>query len=224
MIRVFIGYDPRESVAYHVLSQSILEQSSQPVTITPIALANLPMFTRRRDPYQATDFSFSRFLVPYLCGYEGHAIFMDCDILCRGDIADLWRVGRASRADVSVVKHEYIPSTQTKFLGLRQTMYPCKNWSSVMVFNCAECRVLDLVTVNEASGAFLHQFEWTDMIGDLPPEWNFLVGEAQPAVVPKLVHFTLGGPWFSGYETVDYAQEWFDCKQRMEKVIDHREN
>lgn len=218
MIRVFIGYDARETVALHVLSHSLMRNSSLPVSITGLKLSQLDMW-RAKDPRQSTDFAFSRFLVPYLCGYEGHAIFMDCDMLCRGDIAGLW----AERSDhaVSVVKHDYIPKTEDKFLGAVQTVYPRKNWSSVMVFNNAKCAVLTPGYVNTASGLELHQLHWTDSIGELPPAWNHLVGEYEPNPGAKLVHYTLGGPYFNEYKDCEFATEWFcereymlECQQR----------
>lgn len=218
MIRVFIGYDARETVAFNVLSHSLLRNSSRPVSITGLKLSQLDMW-RVRDPKQSTDFAFSRFLVPYLCGYEGRAIFMDCDMLCRGDIAELWDVRNENA--VSVVKHDYIPKTGDKFLGAVQTVYPRKNWSSVMLFNNAECKALTPGYVNTATGLELHQFHWTDDIGDLSPEWNHLVGEYEPNPGAKVVHYTLGGPYFNEYKNCEYATEWFrerdymlECQQR----------
>lgn len=206
MIRVVIGYDSNETVSFHVLSHSIMRHSSVPVSITPMMLKQLPM-TRKRDPKQSTEFSFSRFLVPYLCGYEGSAIFVDCDFLCRHDLAKLV----VSPTDaVSVVKHEYTPKNEDKFLGNRQTAYSKKNWSSLMVFNNALCRKLTPEYVNSASGLELHQFKWTDesKIGAIDPSWNHLVGEYAPNPAAKMVHFTLGGPWFAKYRDCEYSAEW----------------
>lgn len=207
MIRVFLGYDRNETVAYHTLAHSIMRHASAPVSITPLVLSQLPM-TRMRDPKQSTEFSFSRFLVPWLCGFKGTAIFMDCDILCRTDVAQL--VGERGKA-VSVVKHEYTPRPEDKFLGQKQTIYEKKNWSSVMVFDCASCPVLTPQYVNTASGLELHQFKWLGgdyMIGGLEPEWNHLVGEFAPNPEAKLAHFTRGGPWFSEYRDCEFADEW----------------
>ena len=138
MIRVFIGFDPRESVAFHVLSQSIHARASQPVSIAPIMLSQLHgLMTRARDPLQSTDFSFSRFLTPFLCDYQGWAVFMDCDMLVLDDIVKLWGL-RDENYAVQVVKHDHIPKEDTKFLGSAQTRYEKKNWSSVMLLNCAK--------------------------------------------------------------------------------------
>jgi hypothetical protein len=215
MLTICIGYDPAETVAYHVLCHSILSRSSQPVRFIPINKANIPEFNRGMED-GSTQFSFSRFLTPFLCGYQGQAIFMDCDMLVLCDIAEI--LDECSLAvDVSVVQHDYEPKTKTKFLGATQHVYPKKNWSSVMVFNnyMQSCRRLTPEIVNKQSGKFLHQFEWTDRVGSLPVEWNHLVGECSPNPKAKIVHFTLGTPCFHGFEDQEFSQEWFDERARM---------
>ena len=212
-IRIFIGFDKIEAVAFSVLAHSIHERSSKPVSITPITLANLKdVYWRTRDPKQSTDFSFSRFLVPYLCDYRGWAIWMDCDMLCRGDIVNLWNK-RELFTSVQVIKHDYTPRGATKFLGYEQHPYAKKNWSSVMLFHCAHyhCRRLTPEYVNSASGLMLHQFGWSeeDWIGALPKEWNHRGGEYPHDKDAKLVHFTIGGPYFHEYGNCDYSEEWF---------------
>lgn len=214
MIRVFIGFDSNEVVAYHVLANSILRHASEPVSITPLKLSQLPL-TRERTATQSTEFSFSRFLVPWLCDYKGTAIFMDCDMLCRTDIAAL--EGEKGKA-ASVVKHDYKPRPEDKFLGQAQSIYAKKNWSSVMVFDNAACRALTPQYVNTASGLELHQFKWLpdeSCIGALDPAWNHLVGEYQPNLAAKIVHFTLGTPCFAKYANCEYARDWRDEKARM---------
>jgi len=209
MLRIFIGYDPNELAAYHVLCHSIIRHSSEPVSITPLKLSQLPM-TRPRDPRQSTEFAFSRFLVPYLCNFEGYALFMDCDMLCRSNISELFDYMDNSKS-VMVVKHDYTPKTERKFLDQIQTKYPMKNWSSVMLFNNAKCHVLNPRYVNTSSGLALHQFHWTqpELIGELPAEWNHLVGEYDTNPKSHLVHYTLGGPYFTGFEHCEYSEEWF---------------
>ena len=227
MIRIFIGYDPRETVAFNVLSHSIQERSSEPVSIARVSLSQLRgIYTRGRDPLQSTDFSFSRFMVPYLCGYEGWAIFMDCDMLCRADIADLWRE-RGYGYAVQVVKHEHNPKEAVKFLGEVQTRYEKKNWSSVMLFNNSLCEALTPEYVNTASGLDLHQFKWLandGLIGELPNRWNHLVGYDLYRHDAALAHFTSGGPWFAQYEDCEYSNEWFSEKLMMEMTHLTEEN
>jgi len=210
-IRIFIGFDPRETVAYHVLAHSIQARASVPVTIAPLALAQLKyLLTRERHPLQSTDFSFSRFLVPFLSGYAGWSLFMDCDMLMRDDIARLWNL-RDARHAVQVVKHDHKPRENVKFLGAAQTVYAKKNWSSVMLFNNARCRTLTPGYVNAASGLDLHQFRWLqreDLIGELPHRWNHLVGYDDPGAAISLAHFTIGGPYFAQFAHGPLADAW----------------
>lgn len=221
MIRVFIGYDPREAVAYSVLAHSIQARASQPVSIAPLMLAQLKgVLTRERHPLQSTDFSFSRFLTPYLSGYEGWSVFMDCDMLMLEDIAGLWRLCD-ERYAAMVVKHNHVPKETVKFLGEPQSKYEKKNWSSVILFNNAKCRALTPEYVNGASGLDLHQFKWLgddDLIGGLPDRWNHLVGYNPARVDAALVHFTLGGPYFDKYKGCEYAKEWFAERDAMLSV------
>lgn len=210
MIRIFIGYDPREAIAYHVLSYSILARASEPVSIAPLSLRGLRrVFDRERDPLQSTDFAFTRFLVPALCAHAGWALFLDCDMLMLDNVAKLWDL-RDERYAVQVVKHAHEPSEDTKFLGARQTRYARKNWSSVMLFNNARCRQLSAAYVHKASGLDLHQFAWCedDKIGALPSRWNHLAGYDALRSDAAIVHYTSGGPWFDAYKTCDYAHEW----------------
>jgi hypothetical protein len=212
MISVFIGFDSRETVAFHVLSHSIHVHATAPVTIAPLARNQLgTLLTRPRDPLQSTEFSFSRFLTPYLCGFHGWAIYLDCDMLFLDDVANLWAL-RDDRYAVMVVKHDYVPADTTKFLGAVQTRYARKNWSSVMLMNNARCRALTPAYVNAAPGLDLHQFKWLDddaLIGELPARWNHLVGESPHRPDVGNVHFTRGGPYFEEYRDCDYAAHWF---------------
>jgi lipopolysaccharide biosynthesis glycosyltransferase len=211
VLDVYIGFDRQEIVAYHVLCQSIMERCSAPVRFTPINLASVkPFFDREILSQQSTEFSFSRFLTPYLSDYDGWSLFLDCDMVARADFAELFALAD-DRYAVMVAKHDYVPKSEIKFLNHQQAKYPKKNWSSVMLMNNARCRALTPQYVSTASGLQLHQYHWLDdeaLIGDLPLEWNWLVGEYDYNPAAKLAHFTLGGPYFEGYEDADYAEEW----------------
>jgi len=225
MIRWFIGYDPREAVAYHTLSQSLLERSSVPVQITPLALGNLrSIFRRDRNPLQSNDFSFSRFLVPFLCNYSGHAIYSDCDMLIRRDPADLWGL-IDMRMALQCVQHDHQPSADRKYLGNVQTVYPRKNWSSLMLLNCWRLRSWTPEAVATRSGLELHRFNGIadTEIGALPPTWNHLVGSSKWEEDPALVHWTSGGPYFSEYAQVAFAAEWWDTFRRARHADDAAE-
>jgi hypothetical protein len=213
VLNIHIGYDPRESVAFYTLAHSIVRRSSVPVAIAPLVQSQLKRLYRRpRGPTESTEFSLTRFLVPALSEYRGWSVFMDCDMLCRVDIAGLMQEveGQADKA-VLVCKHDYVPRTERKFLDQVQTRYARKNWSSLMIFNNERCRALSVDYVNSASGLELHRFAWIEdgAIGELPLEWNWLVGEYAYNVAARIVHFTIGGPYFEAYRGCDYAEEWF---------------
>jgi hypothetical protein len=213
MLQVYIGYDPRESVAFYTLAHSIFARSSIPVSIAALMRRHLThLYTRPRGPTESTEFSLTRFLVPALSGYRGWSVYMDCDMLCRADIAELAALlERQADKAVLVCQHDYVPKTERKFLDQVQTKYARKNWSSLMLFNNERCRALSPEYINAASGLDLHRFAWVDdsLIGSLPLEWNWLVGEYAYNAQAKIAHFTRGGPYFDGYRDCDYAGEWF---------------
>ena len=195
MIQVFIGFDEGEKAAYHVLAESIRKFSSVPVSITPLSLNNLPQFTREKQSNQSTDFAFSRFLVPYLSNYKGWSIFMDCDMMVRSDIAELYNYA-TYKYSVMCCQHNYTPKQDIKFRGAKNQAFPKKNWSSFMLMNCKKCTALTPDYVNRASGLELHQFKWLEgdhLIGVLPLEWNWLAGEYEHKDDINNVHVTEGG-------------------------------
>lgn len=211
MIRIFIGYDSREVVNYNVLSNSIIRLSSQPVAITPLDLKSLPMYAEKHTD-GSTEFSYSRFLVPYLTNYSGWAIYMDCDMLLLDDISKLWALQDSNYA-VQCVKHQYSTKQSTKFWGNKNNNYYRKNWSSLMLFNCSHSSLTSLTPdkIESSSGKFLHQFEWADdgSIGQLPIEWNWLADEYGHNDAVSLLHYTLGSPCFSEYKDIPMAEYWF---------------
>jgi len=222
VLRIFIGYDPRESVAFHTLAHSILRRSSVPISISPLVQGQLKhLYRRSRGPTESTEFSLTRFLVPALSEYRGWSLFMDCDMLCRADIAALEKeIEIQAEKAVLVCKHDYLPKTERKFLDQVQTRYARKNWSSLMLFNNQRCRSLSVEYVNSASGLELHRFAWIEdaAIGELPLEWNWLVEEYAYNPGAKIVHFTIGGPYFEAYRSCDYAEEWFAERESMQYV------
>ncbi len=206
MIPIYLGYDTRERIAYHVLQHSILEHASQPCAFTAIGNTVLPgsLWARPKGKKDSTEFSTARFMVPALQNYRGWAIFMDCDMLCMGDIANLW-AQRDDQCAVMVVKHQHEPREQEKFLGAEQTQYGRKNWSSLMLINCAHPAAHELSPdyVNRADGLELHQFAWApdEAIGEIRGAWNVLStpqGLQHPTSAhdtPHLLHYTHGGAW-----------------------------
>jgi len=212
VIPIVVGFDPRESVAYHTFCQSVISRSSMPVAFYPLASR---LIGKDRKADESNDFITSRFLVPYLMGWGHmgtHAIFADGDMVVTDDIAKLWNLRDHTKA-VQVVKHDYQTKHPIKYLGNKNEDYPRKNQSSVILWNNRHFRNRCLTPqfVAGKPGSFLHRFEWLteDFIGELPPTWNFLVGEFdKPTATPALLHYTIGIPSFSEFSTCDYAQEW----------------
>ncbi len=225
MIPVCIGYDHRESVAYHVLSQSIIDRTTAPVAVIPLASKMLKDFDGQRDGTNA--FIYSRFLVPELMNYQGWAIYCDSDMLLRDDLVKLWDLRDESKA-VMVVKHDYHTKHRRKLIGTPMECdnadYPKKNWSSLILWNCAHPmnRILTAEYVNDAPGSVLHRFSWLpdELVGELPKEWNWLVGEYPISADANLVHFTYGAPCFSHYSRCDYASEWKGTRDDVTHALD----
>ena len=209
-IPIFVGYDPREAVAYHTCVNSIIRHASQPVAIMPLALNLFKDYTETHTD-GSNQFIYSRFLVPYLMSWTGHAIFIDGDMIVRSDIVELWNM-RAVDRDVQVVKHDYKTKRSIKYLGAPNEDYPRKNWSSVILWNCNSFpnRVLTPEFIQRATGSFLHRFSWIDdqRIGELPIEWNWLPDEFGPNPSAKLLHYTLGAPCFKEFADTPMAEEW----------------
>ena len=204
-IPVFVGYDPREAVAYHVCVNSIIRHASQPVAIVPVAL-NLFEDYDETHTDGSNHFIYTRFLVPHLMDYRG------------------WNL-QSPYNDVMVVKHDYKTKMTEKYLGSKNEDYPRKNWSSVILWNCNSHpnRQLTPKFVQSKPGSFLHRFSWIDddRIGELPPEWNWLPDEYGPNPDAKLLHYTLGTPCFDEFHDTPQGEEWHHertltdhCQQR----------
>lgn len=216
-LKIFIGFDSKETIAYHVLAHSFLERASKTVEIIPLKLSALQkqeIFTRENEG--TTEFSLTRFLVPYLSDYSGWSLFIDCDMLCNIDIYEIFEeVKRDPFKAVYCCQHNYTPKTTHKATGI-QTNYPKKNWSSVMLFDNKRCKTLTKEYVNSVSPKSLHRFEWAEDIGSLPLEYNWLVGEYEETAKAKILHYTLGTPCFPEYASCDNSSEWH---KELEKVL-----
>jgi len=210
IIPVFIGYDPREAIAYHTCVNSIIRNSSKPVSIIPVALNLFKDYTETHTDGSNT-FIYSRFLVPYLMRWQGWAIFIDGDMIVRADINELWELRQMDK-DVMVVKHDYKTKSDKKYLGSKNEDYPRKNWSSVILWNCSTFpnRKLTPEFVQNSPGSVLHRFSWIndERIGELPKEWNWLPDEYGPNPNAKLLHYTLGTPSFYQYADTPMGSDW----------------
>tara|TARA_Y100000991_G_scaffold213567_1_gene199527 strand:+ start:520 stop:1245 length:726 start_codon:yes stop_codon:yes gene_type:complete len=231
-IPIFIGYDFRERAATNVLIDSLYQHSTYPLSITPLVTSQLVKqgyHNREREEKQSTDFSFTRFLVPFLMNFEGWAIFMDCDMLCFSDIGELWEQ-RNEKYSLLCVKHNHKPIEAKKFQGEIQSSYPKKNWSSLMLFNCKKCKSLTIDYVNKSSGLDLHRFNWLEsnnQIGSIKGDgWNKLLLEDSITKdfhkngKSKLVHWTLGGPWFKDQRNKggNFSTAWFCARDEAMRL------
>ncbi len=212
MLRIFIGWDSRFPEPADVLRYSLLKHSTIPLDIEYLKLDELRL-RRTHDPLASTEFTYSRFLVPHLCGFRGTALFLDNDMLCLGDIGEIALLDMRKFA-LRVVQHDYQPSNAIKMYGCPQTSYPRKNWSSMMLMNCAELRLWSKDAVETQTGAYLHRFQDIPeaKIGELPRTWNTLDWMDSST---KLIHYTNGGPWFEQYRSHPHAEIWFQYRAEM---------
>lgn len=223
MIPLFYGFDHREEAGAHAFVSSVVHRSSEPVAFVPLDLGMLKKVYHGGQRDGSNAFIYSRFLVPYLSGFEGFAIFADgSDMLCLSDIAELWAMRDPFKA-VQVVQHNYKTKANRKYIGTSMEAdnadYPCKNWSSLMIMNCAHHSWRDITPgfVEDTSGAYLHRFQFLEprYVGTLPIQWNWLdeYGENPEA---KIVHWTLGTPAFKHYADAPHAKDFMN---QLMKVV-----
>jgi hypothetical protein len=218
VIRLFCGFDQREAAGFHTFVQTVIDNTSVPVAITPLAYEG-----QQRDGTNA--FTYSRFFIPELCNFAGFAIFADAaDMLALGDLAELWALRDKAKA-VQVVKHDYETKFPRKYLGTEMEcanqQYPRKNWSSLVLWNCGHIAHFDArEKLRSAPGSFLHRFSWLDdeLIGELPAAWNWLADEYGPNDQAKLLHFTAGIPAIRRHRDVAHAREWQMANARSLQV------
>lgn len=229
-MKVFIGYDSREDIAYQVCKHSILSRTED-VDVEPLKLSELKekgIYTREDDPLSSTEFTFSRFLVPYLMNYSGWAIFADCDFVFLEDVKKLFNIAKKYDYAVMCAMHDYKPTNSLKMDNKQQFQYPRKNWSSLMIFNCGHPALKELnpEIVNKETGEYLHRFKWLkdDELGAISHEWNWLVNwyKEPENGIPKALHFTEGGPWFSNYLKTEYGAVWMEEKYKYLESINSK--
>ena len=224
---VYVGFDSRESIAYDVCRHSILARTQTPMDIKPLVLSELrerKLYWRTGDPLASTEFTYTRFLVPALAGYTGWALYCDCDFLWLADIKDLIALAD-NRFAAMCVPHDHRPTEAMKMDGRVQTLYPRKNWSSLILYNCGHPanKALTPEVVNRESGSFLHRFSWLkdEEIGAIPETWNWLEGWSTKLAGshPNVVHYTRGGPWFDEWKNVDYGDLWLKEEASLKAAI-----
>jgi len=221
-IKIVVGFDQREAIAYHTFSQSVLEKSSLPVLFLPLSINTLKGYKETHND-KSNDFVYSRFLTPYLHNFEGWAIFADGDMVCQSDIKELWDLRDETKA-LQVVMHDYKTKFNQKYLGNTNENYPRKNWSSLILWNCShpKHKVLTPDFISSQTGKYLHRFSWLDDedIGKLPIDWNWLAIEYPNNPKAKIIHYTLGTPCFKDYRNTEMAVTWHEVQQKVNEGID----
>lgn len=222
MIDLFCGYDKREAVGFHTFCASVMERASQTVSIHPLAAMGLPE--------GSNSFTLSRFLVPYLMGFKGRAIFVDaCDMLMLGDVAELDALFDR-RFAVQVVKHaDYKSEHARKYVGTEmeceQSNYSRKNWASMMLINCAHsawfAMTPKMLSLSEPIDLLQFKHFEDKEIGALPAEWNVLIDEGHPREGAKLLHWTAGIPTFKHYRNARASKDWFNEFESMTGAMQH---
>ena len=216
-VKIYIGFDQREAIAYHTFVQSLIDHASIPLDITPLAVKTLKGYEEKHED-KSNDFVYSRFLTPFLNDFKGWAIFVDGDMICQEDIKELLDLRDASKA-LQVVKHDYKTKSNQKYLGNINQDYPRKNWSSVILWNCAhpKHKLLTPDFIANESGKYLHRFSWLEdnEIGELPKEWNWLVTEYPNNEQANIIHYTLGTPCFKDYRNTEMADIWLKKYDRL---------
>ena len=221
-IKIVVGFDQREAIAYHTFSQRVLEKSSLPVLFLPLSINTLKGYKETHND-KSNDFVYSRFLTPYLHNFEGWAIFADGDMVCQSDIKELWDLRDETKA-LQVVMHDYKTKFNQKYLGNTNENYPRKNWSSLILWNCShpKHKVLTPDFISSQTGKYLHRFSWLDDedIGELPIDWNWLAIEYPNNPEAKIIHYTLGTPCFKDYRNTEMAVTWHEVQQKVNEGID----
>ncbi len=210
IVDIVVGFDPREAVAYHTFTQSVIAKSSLPTRFLPLNIGSLSNYQELHKD-GSNDFIYSRFLVPYLMGFEGWAIYADGDMVCLEDIRKLWDL-RDEKYAIQVVKHNYKTKMKNKYWGNKNEDYPRKNWSSLILWNCnhSSHKILTPEFVQKQTGAFLHRFFWIkdEEIGEFEKEWNWLAMEYEEKENINLIHYTIGTPCFKEYENTSLSSHW----------------
>lgn len=221
-INLIVGFDQRESIAYHVFCQSVIDRASMPIQFLPLAENTLNQYKEIHID-GGNKFVYSRFLTPYLMNFSGWAIFADGDMVCQADITELWSLRDETKA-VQVVKHDYKTKAAKKYLGNANLDYPKKNWSSLILWNCSHPKnaILTPEFIQSQPGSYLHRFSWLsdDLVGELDAEWNWLAIEYPENPKAKLIHYTLGTPCFKDYADESMSDVWKKNYLRVNEGFD----
>lgn len=207
---IYIGYEVKSPIVYHVCSNSIIRYTKSPIAIIPLSLSSLEIYKELHSD-GSNSFTYTRFLVPYLQKYNGWALFIDGDMVLLDDITKIWDNIDETKA-VLVIQHDYKTKMRIKYRGSKNEDYPRKNWSSVILWNCShpKNKLLTPKFIEQSTGSFLHRFSWLldEEIGSLPIEWNWLPDEFGVNNNAKLLHYTLGTPCFDSFKDTPMSDKW----------------
>jgi lipopolysaccharide biosynthesis glycosyltransferase len=223
-LRIYVGWDSREDIAYQACKQSLLDTASVPIEVIPLKQRLLKrdgLYWRKSDKLASTEFTFTRFLIAEMAKFRGWALFIDCDFIAVEDVKKLFDQANNKYA-LMCAQHDYTPKEGTKMDGKQQLNYPRKNWSSMMLVNCGHPSnaklTKDLVNDPNIDGKYLHRFSWLNdsEIGEISHEWNWLVGwyKEPEDGKPKFIHYTEGGPWFEQYKDCEYNLEYYRAERK----------
>ena len=222
---IYIGFELKEKIASDICEFSLRKNSNSDLKINYLKkneLIKKGIYTRKVDKLSSTEFTFTRFLVPYLSNYKGWVIYCDCDFLWLEDVKQVFDLANEKFA-VMCVHHDYHPKLKSKMDGQAQLHYPRKNWSSMILWNCSHPSNKNLTPelVNTQTGKFLHRFAWLEdkEIGAIDHHWNWLVNwynEPRDGK-PKAIHYTEGGPWFKEVKESDYFDLWISYANEVNK-------
>ena len=220
-IKVFIGLDEPYKIVYDVCKYSILKNNKKyNLDIIPINYNTVKDYNRVKDQYESTQFSFARFWTPFESDFKGVSIFLDSDFLFLDSIDSLIDLYDEEKA-IMCCKHNYKPTNSKKMDNKVQTVYPRKNWSSLIIFNNShpKNKILEPFMLNTSTGSYLHRFSWLDDedIGNLPLQWNWLTDwySETEDFKPKALHYTEGGPWLDNYKDCKYNKHWDSIKNEF---------
>ena len=229
-LNVFIGHDSAYPTVSEVCAFSMKTRSSIDFELNFLRLQELSstgQYWREADPLASTEFTYLRYLVPFLCDYSGLALYCDNDFLWQDGVHHLL-AERAGESALCCVQHDHRPVETVKMDGKLQTVFPRKNWSSLMLFDCRHPahKALTPHIVSTAPAAYLHQLQWLEdeQIGNLSNRWNWLEGwySDQPDVRLGAIHFTRGGPWLESEQQFGFADLWRNEHRRWSDATETR--
>jgi lipopolysaccharide biosynthesis glycosyltransferase len=189
-IRVFVGADESQLVPAAVLEYTIRKHTAGRVEFTTMRDLPVPM---PKDPAKRprTGFSFYRFMLPKLAGYQGRALYLDCDMQVFANLSELWAIP----FDGQTVLCTYQPEPPERWKG-NKSFKPGRHLAVMML----DCSRLDWDVHEIVRGLDEDRYGYTELMSDLaivpeeqieeriPVEWNSL--EHYEAGTTKLVHYT----------------------------------